>query len=679
MAEYNNALEKKYFENGDFDPWIRENTDPYMPGRRSAFVGNGLIGLRVPLEGEPSVYPGFAEVKAAPGGTQMYGIWDKNKLIPAFNFMGLKIMHGRMLFRRDSGQIINYSQKLDWRTASVTTSCDWLHWGGTLHIEAKIYLSRAQQNVGCLEMNLSADYDTTFVLKDIISAGFIEELQKVDFNNYVMFARLGSANTLLAATSAVTVDQIRIPGDIVYSGKEFERNIILPLQKGEVKKIVKFGALVSSLTSDDPVNTASTLVSAYCGREQEAWKLHVQAWNKIWENRIETDHRGIQMLANNALYHLYCNLNENGGGEVPGPCGLSGNAWGGRIFWDADTWTVPSVALLNPKMASNYAEYRLKTLTGAKRNAAAQGLPGALFAWESAEYGDEIASDLIYSHEIHINSDVVKGIWNYYLTSGDDCFLRRGGAELIFEVARFWTARSIYNPEKDRYEIHNVCCPDEFSGLRNNNAFTNYGAAYTLRLATRLAVSLGKAPDPNWNIIAEKMWIPFDSEKNIVLEYEDYDGDTIKQADTVLLCYPLEYPLSPEVKKATCDYYWNKYPDQKIMMSSAIHGIIAAELGDTDNSWQMMLDLLPHFRSDFLLVSESPFNETMSLLTGLGGLLQLIIMGWGGVRIHNDGLSVQPTLPPQLTYLNILGLHFGGKRYKLEITHESYSLEEENN
>ena len=47
----------------------------------------------------------------------------------------------------------------------------------------------------------------------------------------------------------------------------------------------------------------------------------------------------------------------------------------------------------------------------------------------------------------------------------------------------FWASRLEYIEDKDRYEIRNVIGPDEYKEHVDNNAYTNYMAAYTMRLA----------------------------------------------------------------------------------------------------------------------------------------------------------------------------------------------------
>ncbi len=681
LAQQMQALDRETFESKNLDPWVRVDTDPYQAGRRDAFIGNGLIGLRVPPEGEPSVYPTFSSAKAAPGGTLMYGLWNADGLVPVLNFMGLKLGKGRMVFRRDSGAIMNYSQKLDWRTGTVTTECDWFHWaeartGGKVHIVTTTYLPRTQKHAGVVEMELTANYDTVFVLSDIIDGAFIPGIKDVNFH----FRSIGAipkvvcadiAGHKVAAASAIMIDGEPQAGMVTPSAAGFKREVYCPVKNGVTVRIVKCAAMYMDSQTSDPINTAAVTAVSVMENLATIRSQHEAAWAKIWENRIEIDHPGVQMLINNGLYQLYCNLDEAGASGVPGPCGLSCNAWFGHIFHDADTWTLPPIALLNPGMAKNYVRYRVDTLDGARRNAAAQGLPGALYAWESGEFGDELIPGLVYCKQLHINGDVMLALWRYYLSSGDEECLRQEITPAICAIADYFAARAVYNSEQDRYELHGVCCPDEFSGIVNNNAFTNYGAIQSLNLAVALSRRFGLPENPQWRTVAEKMWLPLDEEKKIVVEYEGYNGQIIKQADAILLFYPFTADLPEEYKRNTNAYYQDKYPTQKIIMSSAIHGIVAAELGNSDESWAMLMDLLPHFRGKFLITSESALNETHSLLTGIGGMLQLFLMGWAGIRMDEKEFKAEAHLPQQINTFNVYGIHYKGEVYDLKLTHDS--------
>ena len=668
-------LTREYFNDPDLDPWIRESRDPLHPNRRDAFCGNGIIGLRVPAAGEPSIYPETICGDMVPGGTLMYHVLDENSLIPMFNFLGLVLKEGDTEFRRDTANWRNFRQTLDWRTGIVRTVCDWTRPGGSIRVETEIRLSRARRNLGIVHTTATPDFPCALHFTDSVDGTFLEMLSgaatfprapKSD-RIRTFYAETGPFRRLVAASTVLEcVPQPETPERFTATGAGFRRETTFRALPGQTVSVRKFAALVSEHDSPDPVNSSRMLAAAAADDPASERSSHFEAWRRLWESDIEVDHPGLQMVIHASLYALYCCLAESTE-AVPGPTGLAGNAWGGRIFWDDDLWMFPPVALLHPELGRNFVDYRFKTLPGAKRNAAARGLEGAQFAWESAETGDETIPGLIYARQHHVNSDVALAAWQYFLISGDKTYLEEKGAEIIVESARFWASRVTWNGGKNRYEIHGVCCADENAGIRNNNALTNYGAAHTLRLAGRVAEMTGRPVDPRWNEIADKLWIPSDPESGRIIEHDTYSGETIKQADAALLIYPYGIKLSASARRATIDYYKSRYPENKIMMGSAIDGIIAAELGDVKEAWEALLDTLPHFHAPFLLASESPVNDRFCFMTGLGGVLQLILMGFGGIRITPEGITATPHLPEALSRMNVRGLHFRGERFDLEV------------
>jgi len=222
--------------------------------------------------------------------------------------------------------------------------------------------------------------------------------------------------------------------------------------------------------------------------------------------------------------------------------------------------------------------------------------------------------------------------------------VREKAFPVILESARYWASRAVHNAEADRYELPGIYCPDEYAGIQNNNACTNYGAAWTLRKAAELAERFGaEAPVERFREIADKVYIPWDEDHGVIAEFEGWTDDrVIKQADTALLVYPWEMPMDDKLKARIVDYYRAHYPKNKIMMGSAIDGIIDCELGRAERAWESFLDLLPHFHPPFFTASESPANDCMNFLTGIGGLLQLVLMGFGGIRVRGNGIEVHP-------------------------------------
>ena len=133
--------------------------------------------------------------------------------------------------------------------------------------------------------------------------------------------------------------------------------------------------------------------------------------------------------------------------------------------------------------------------------------------------------------------------------------------------------------------------------------------------------------------------------------------------------------MSRQEKENAVTFYRGKYPSHKIMMSSAIDGIAFCEIGRPEKAWECFLDLLPHFRLPCLHASESPRNEVISFATGLGGMLQLILNGFVGIRITADGLTVKPALPDAIDTLTVTGVHCRGIRFDLTVTADTVTCD----
>jgi len=124
------------------------------------------------------------------------------------------------------------------------------------------------------------------------------------------------------------------------------------------------------------------------------------------------------------------------------------------------------------------------------------------------------------------------------------------GAELILEIARFWSSMASFNDERGRYEIRGVMGPDEFHDAYpgsttpgiNNNAYTNIMAVWVLsralevlellsemrraELTTRLGIPAEEIA--RWGEISRRMVVPFHGD-GIISQFEGYD--TLSELD----------------------------------------------------------------------------------------------------------------------------------------------------
>jgi trehalose/maltose hydrolase-like predicted phosphorylase len=82
------------------------------------------------------------------------------------------------------------------------------------------------------------------------------------------------------------------------------------------------------------------------------------------------------------------------------------------------------------------------------------GYKGALYAWESADTGEETTPERVVGPdgamidiltgrmEQHISADIAYAVWQYWRATGDDAFFIDAGAEILLETARFWASHA---------------------------------------------------------------------------------------------------------------------------------------------------------------------------------------------------------------------------------------------
>jgi trehalose/maltose hydrolase-like predicted phosphorylase len=545
------------------DPWLLVSEDPANPEYRDALLGNGLIGLRVPPEGEGEAYQAHLP-KMPPTGCVVHGLWTDDRLMTPPRWHGLGYDDGNGLLRKEEGTFHSYRQTLDLRTSTLTTTMDWERAGQRTRLQTSLWISRASTPLLVIEQQITPQFTGEITFVDSLAGPSSEHWQealapiyqfKTDQSDLCCQVRMGERFRRLAIRSRIVCD-VAHQQTTAISEESATRRTTIAVTAGETYTVTKVAAFVTdaeSITADVASNTqdvdsiAQQIISTHATALDQARQAHLAAWSKRWQHWIEVGNPRLQQLLNAALYQCYAQL-PAGRAHSLGPAALSGTAWHGRAFWDADLWTFPPVALLHPDLGRCMTAYRAETLAGAQRNAAGRGYAGACWAWESAESGDEKVPVPAVHHQRHINACVALAQWWDRLISGDEHYFRQHGAQIIIESAKYFASRVHFNKDEDRYELLHIKCPDENAGIRDNNATTNYSCVATLRMAHQACAIVGQEPDPHWQEIIDNMWIPYDPRHDRIIEYErfnahgEYDDGRahIKQADTTLLVYPWE-------------------------------------------------------------------------------------------------------------------------------------------
>ncbi|KAM3869958.1 protein-glucosylgalactosylhydroxylysine glucosidase [Diretmus argenteus] len=403
---------------------------------------------------------------------------------------------------------------------------------------------------------------------------------------------------------------------------------------------------------------------------------HREAWKEVWlESKVElTGPETLRKALIGCMFYLlsaFPSLRDASnpfGGVSPG--GLSnggdGQDYWGHVFWDQDIWMYPGIALFYPKLARAVLAYRVRTIDGAKDNAQKQGYKGLKFPWESAVSGREVCPEDIYGQqEIHINGDVALAFQHYlYLTRDLSMFTDGRGAEVISGVADYWVSRVTWSPEDQRYHILGVMPPDEYYYNINNSVYTNTVAQSSLQFAVELADILHQPAPKEWQEVADRIKIPFDQQSKYHPEFDGYvKGHPVKQADTVMLGYPLGLPMSPEVRRNDLDAYEPVTDPDGPAMTWGMFAVGWLELGETEKAQQLLQKCFSNIQGPFQVWSESSDGSgAVNFLTGMGGFLQAVLFGYTGFRVQRECLAFSPVLSSDISELCIRGVSYLGNK-----------------
>ena len=440
----------------------------------------------------------------------------------------------------------------------------------------------------------------------------------------------------------------------------------IALRKGEVARIYLAGSVVTDQNFGDPYNEPTREVVFAIGEGPEKMiERHEQLWNELWQGDIiiEGDPEA-QKTVRSALFHLYGSCREGVSASIP-PFGMSCREYGGHIFWDSEIWMYPPMLFLNGGIARSMVDYRTDRLQAARRRAATYGYRGAMFPWESDAWGEEACptNALTGSFEHHISACVAIGVWNYYRMTRDLDWLREKGWPLLHDVADFWVSRASRNPDGS-WSVRNVVAADEMAQGVDDNAFTNGAAKVALRAAVQAAEACGRQADPRWSEVADGLRI-LRAPDGHTIEFDGYEGQTVKQADANLLAYPLGLIGDEATIRADLKYYEGRFHEFGPAMTHGILAVQWARLGEGKKAYELYLKTLEgHLHGPLLSFSEIPGHGDVYFMTGLGGFLQAVINGFCGLELTDGGVVQLPaSLPRHWKKVTVTGVGPERKTY----------------
>ncbi len=148
-------------------------------------------------------------------------------------------------------------------------------------------------------------------------------------------------------------------------------------------------------------------------------------------------------------------------------------------------------------------------------------------------------------------------------------------------------------------------------------------------------------------------------DNGVTSEHATYKGEGIKQADVNLLSYTLKEITDPKQVRKDLEYYETRVPNEGTpAMTQAIFTLLYARLGDGEKAWHFFQDAyLPNLNPPFRVIAETKGGTNPYFATGAGGIVQSLLMGFGGLEITPKGIiQIKSTLPKHWKSLTITGV-----------------------
>ncbi|MEV7653722.1 discoidin domain-containing protein [Streptomyces anulatus] len=658
------------------------------------YIGNGYLGHRVPPAG--AGYAATGEKTGWPLYTPRYagafvsGLYARDKAVsegrevvaalPSWTNIDVGVGEETLGPDTPAGRISHYRQTVFLSCGLVRTSLRWTTADGrATDLEYEVLADRSDVHTGAVRLRMTPRWSGTATV-----TGRLDDRGA----RRVTLREDGTFRTLGTGIEGAVAQTVRRGSGVVETPRPGARTSpgTTPVRAGRTYTFEKYVGVDTALTSRAPAEDAREAAHRAARRGWDrVFAANEAAWREAWSaDVLVPGDRRLQGWLRSAQYGLLAST-RRGSSDSIAPAGLTSDNYAGMVFWDAETWMFPGLLATRPELARSVVEYRYRTRDAARANAEEYGHRGLFYPWTSASRGrmDSECQSWDPPHcltQNHLQGDVSLAVWQYYLATGDRDWLAARGWPLLRGIAEFWESRATANADGS-YSVNDVAGPDEYSNGVDDGVFTNAVAATALRNATRAARLLGQSPPAAWNEVADNLRIPYDAEKKVFLQYAGYNGSTIKQADTVLLTYPLEWPMEPGAAAATLDYYAARTDPDGPAMTDSVHAIDAAETGEPGCSAYTYLQrsVRPFVRGPYELFSEargekSGAQDPLSgfpaedFLTGKGGFLQVFTHGLTGLRLREDGVRLDPTLPPQLREgVTLKGLRYRDATYEVGI------------
>jgi trehalose/maltose hydrolase-like predicted phosphorylase len=723
----------------DTDPWrVREpHVDPgAVAVAESVFsLSNGYVGVRGTLdEVEPS----------GMRGTYLSGVHETHPLSypeggygqPEEGQAMLTVADGTPLRLLVDGIVLDvrevrpqvHERVLDLRAGTLDRRIRWTAQSGTtVEVTSRRLVSLAERSVCAVRYEvrvLDGPAAAHVLVRSELAAGAVTptgvenddpRVADVLDEAFDLRARIGTANggslvertrrsgITIAAAVAHEVDGGRVSTHV--DEQHVVTTVAAHLRPGEGLTIVKVVGYSWSheAGSDSVVGEASAAVGSALDLGWEGLLAGQRAaLDELWATAdVEVDgDPELQLALRYAVFQLSCSAACISDAPV-GAKGLTGIGYSGHTFWDVEGFVLPALTLLRPEAAGRLLRWRSATLDLARDRARTLGRDGASFPWRTISGGEVSAYWPASTAAMHVNADIARAFWLHENVTGADLD-SLGGLAVLVETARLWTSLG-HEDAAGAWHLFGMTGPDEYTGVVDDNVFTNLMARRNLRWAAdacrrRQARASELGVDPaelaDWRAAADAVHVPWDDGLGVhpmntnFTSYEEWRFDeqhdaypvqehqhyatfyrrqVLKQADLVLALWWCRDDFTAEEVARDLDYYEARTVRDS-SLSAAVQAVVCAQAQHPDLA-------LRHLRECALVDLHDIQGDTSGglHLAAVAGAWLGFVAGLGGLREDHEDLEIAPLLPASLSR-TAYSVTWRGRLLRVETTREGTTV-----
>ncbi len=721
---------------------IETEFDPgRMPHHETLFaLGNGHIGVRGALEEGPAhqratFINGFYDSAPISYGESQYGYaTEAQTMVEVADGQSLLVRVDGETLGLDPDNLLEQARVLDLQRGMLRrTLRRKLAGGAVIEVVWRRMVSQVRKNVAAFAVQVQADAPVRVEVEATLDArsrrlrrivnmiDMYQDREAEDPNAPgVVFKGCetrGGALVVRQSTRrsgldlACAVREVATPGSDATMTNEEGRVITrraMDLPAGTPFCLVRYMAYCTSIDAgaegaDLPAAAAADVTAASDLGFEGLLEEHAAALASFWDQanmEIEGD-AAMDFGLRFSLFHLLQSAGTDGRRSMSAK-GLGGNGYEGHYFWDTEIFGAPFFIYTKPEIARALLGYRHHTLDRARARARELHFKGALFPWRTIGGAEASAYYPAGTAQYHINADIAFTIGRYFDATGDLPFLEQGGAEMVFETARFFRDLGSFNPERGgAFCLYCVTGPDEYNALVDNNFYTNLMAKNNFHLAARFYREYGKrlaavietmgvtaAEAEEWERAAGKMLLAVDAEKGVYRKDDSFlhkpewpftlippDPDhtpllryfhplelfrykVIKQTDLLLALAFFGDRFDAAMKKRCYDYY-SPYITGDSSLSACGQSLIASEVGDAEAAYRFFRVTARMDLDDIHMNAKDGVH-----IAAMGGTWMAVVLGFAGLRVTDGVLGFRPRLPREWKRL-VFPVCFQGRRLRI--------------